>query len=290
MLKNLQLKLMNRIDPNLIWQLYSRKCQNVIKHSTLILSFDCDTEEDAAAVTDVHSKLMDIGITPVYAVPGAILKKGEKIYQAIKETGAEFINHGGREHTYFDAEKNRHASCFFYDQQDFVDLKEDILLGHRLLSDILGVKAKGWRTPHFGTFQKPEHTKFLYALLQELNYSFSSSTSPMAAYRNGPVYTVNNLVEIPVTGIFTQPFNIMDTWAYFGAPARTSNPQDYVQVCEKLAIFAAQRPVLLNIYGDPSHIHDKPEFFAGIKMLSKVALNSNYSQFIGSINDNQCNI
>jgi hypothetical protein len=153
-----------------MWRIYARKAKKILPQSYLILSFDCDTEEDIAVALDVHFKLKDIGITPVYAVPGELLKKGEKVYRKIHEMGAEFINHGGCEHTYFDENYQRHASCFFYDQQSAEELRKDILLGHQTLQDVLGVTAKGWRTPHFGTFQKPEHFNFLYSILNELNY------------------------------------------------------------------------------------------------------------------------
>ncbi len=286
MLNNLVIKLFTRINPNFIWYLYSKRCKEIFNKSYFILSFDCDTEEDISAVLKVHLKLQDIGVTPVYAVPGELLKKGENVYRKIYETGAEFINHGGREHTYFDKKYQRHASCFFYDQQSYDDLKEDILLGHRTLQDVLGITAKGWRTPHFGTFQKPEHLKFLYDLLQELNYKFSSSTSPIMAYRHGPLYKSGGVIEIPVTGIYSEPLNIMDTWAYFAGPDRTKSSLDYMKAAQHLANFSKKHPILINIYGDPSHIHDKPDFFKAMALFSKTAKNINYAQLLEGFHEN----
>jgi hypothetical protein len=46
----------------------------------LVLSFDCDTAEDISVVEELHHRLIDIGVAPVYAVPGQLLEKGEKIY------------------------------------------------------------------------------------------------------------------------------------------------------------------------------------------------------------------
>lgn len=280
------LKIANRINSKILWSLYTHKAKKMLPRSLFILSFDCDTEEDSAVAFDVHQKLQDVGITPVYAVPGELLKKGEKVYRKIHETGSEFINHGGREHTYFDQEHQRHASCFFYDKQSQENLKEDILLGHQTLKDVLGITAKGWRTPHFGTFQKPEHLDFLYSVLNEHGYQFSTSTSPDAAYQHGPLYKKNDIIEIPVTGIFSEPFNIMDTWAYFAAPDRTKSPLDYVQSAQLLSDFSNTHPILINIYGDPSHIHDKPEFFEAMALLVKVAQNLNYTQLLEKIYEN----
>lgn len=280
------LKLAHRINPNLLWVLYNYKSKKILNNSFFILSFDCDTEEDIAVAYDLHAKLQDIGVTPVYAVPGALLQKGEKIYCKIREMGAEFINHGGREHTYFDVEKKRHASCFFYDQQVYSILREDILLGHQTLQEVLGITPKGWRTPHFGTFQHPQHLKFLYSVIQQLNYMFSTSTNPAMAYCNGPLYKRDGIIEIPVTGAYSEPLNIMDTWAYFAAPDRIKLPSQYLHEAQSLSSFAVKHPILINIYGDPSHVYNKPEFFEAMALLVKSAQNINYAQLLEITHEN----
>lgn len=286
MLATYYLKILNRINPDFIWNLYAKKCKKLFSKPYFIFSFDCDTEEDITVAWEVHSKLLDIGITPVYAVPGELLKKGEKVYRKIYETGAEFINHGGREHTYFDTTHNRHASCFFYDQQPLEVVEQDIIQGHQTLQDVLGITVTGWRTPHFGTFQKPEHLSFLHSILKEMNYKFSTSTSPEMAYQHGPIYKNNGVFEIPVTGVFSEPFNIMDTWGYFGAHDRSRAPDDYVKTSQSLAQFAFRNPVFINIYGDPSHIHDKPQFFQALKTFAQASENINYSQILEIANEN----
>ena len=104
-----------------------------------VLSFDCDTREDADSVLRVHERLRDMGVSPVYAVPGEILTKGEQVYRAIAESGGEFINHGYRDHTFFDTQKGRYASCFFYDEQPLETVRADIVNGDRHLREMLGV-------------------------------------------------------------------------------------------------------------------------------------------------------
>lgn len=282
----LYLKIANRLNPRILWSLYAHKEKKILPQSYFILSFDCDTEEDITVALDVHFKLQDIGIIPVYAVPGELLKKGEKVYRQIYETGAEFINHGGCGHTYFDTKHQRHASCFFYDQQSQEDLRNDILLGHETLQDILGITSEGWRTPHFGTFQKPEDLKFLYSILNELSYSFSTSTSPVMAYQHGLLFKKDGIIEIPVTGIYSEPLNIMDTWAYFAAPDRTKLPYEYTKEAQEIAHFSSKYPTLINIYGDPSHIHDKPEFFKAMALLVNSAQNVNYTQLLEKTHEN----
>lgn len=276
-------KFLNRFHPRGLWLSLSKKNKEVFKDSKLILSFDCDTKEDFKVGLDVHTRLLNMNVMPVYAVPGELLIQGQEVYKKIHATGSEFINHGGRVHTYFDAKLDRYASNFFYDKQEQKVLREDIMLGHKILQDTLGVNAEGWRTPHFGTFQQPKNLKFMYSVLKVLNYKFSTSTVPSWGYKCGSLFKTNEIVEIPVTGVMDAPENIMDTWAYFEAPDRTKSPQDYLVTCLQLAEFASKNPVLINIYGDPSHIFDKNEFFEGIKILSQVAKNTNYSQLLGQL-------
>ena len=102
-------RLTNRIFPDYLWKKLSKKTKG-FRCSQLILSFDCDTHEDIDVAESVHIRLQNIGVTPVYAVPGALLRKGAKVYKKIHESGAEFINHGGRAHTYFNEKNQRHAS------------------------------------------------------------------------------------------------------------------------------------------------------------------------------------
>lgn len=283
MTSDLFLKILNRFQPERIWHNHGRVCKQFFNKPSFILSFDCDTEEDIAVAWEVHSKLMDCGILPVYAVPGKLLKKGEKTYSKILNTGSEFINHGGREHTYFDNAMNRHASSFFYDHQSLEDIKEDIELGHQILFEVLGVIAKGFRTPHFGTFQNPKQLEFLYSILYSLGYHFSTSTSPMMAYKKGPIYKKNHMIEIPVTGIYEEPFNIMDTWGFFAAPNRTKAPEDYLKTTSFLENLIDQYPLLINIYGDPSHIYDQPTFFQAMKKLSLCSENKSYTALLKEV-------
>ena len=79
----------------------------------LVLSFDCDTPEDIEVAWEVHEKLSHIGICAAYAVPGALLREGAEVYRRIAATGAEFLNHGGRSHTYYRLQIGRLSELFF---------------------------------------------------------------------------------------------------------------------------------------------------------------------------------
>ena len=243
----------------------------------LVLSFDCDTSDDASVVAGVHSRLVDMGITPVYAVPGQLLEKGESTYARIRDAGGEFLNHGYTEHTSFDRARGEHASCFFYDQLPAAAVREDILHGDACVKRVLGVQARGFRTPHFGSFQTPQQLRFLHSILQELGYRFSTSSSPVYAFRFGPAFNRFGVTEVPVSGMGTSPLTILDTWSCFMAPGRTLTPEDYLREgTEAARMYGALGTGVLNYYADPSHIHDSPLFFDTVARWAAVAKPVNY--------------
>jgi hypothetical protein len=45
----------------------------------LVLSFDCDTPQDADVAEAVHERLMSMGVRPVYAVPGDLLREAHDV-------------------------------------------------------------------------------------------------------------------------------------------------------------------------------------------------------------------
>lgn len=250
----------------------------------LILSFDCDTAADAAAVPAIHERLANLGVTPTYAVPGALLRQAEDVYRPLAAAGVEFLNHGGVEHTYFDEGLGRQASCFFYDELDRDRIRRDVEEGHAMVEEVTGTAPSGFRTPHFGTFQRPDQLRFLHATLASLGYRFSTSTVPRVALRHGPVTTRFGLPEVPVTGIPAEPFSILDTWAFFEAPARMFEPSDYVGQARALAGALDDAGAgVINVYGDPLHVRDREEFFAAIELWASVAQPIGYSELLDRV-------
>lgn len=267
----------SHLNPPSLRHVYRAQAQRAgIDRLYLIVSFDCDTEQDMAVAWDVHRRVRECGVLPAYAVPGELLAEGAAIYRRIAETGAEFLNHGHRRHTYFDAALGEHRSCFFYDQQALDVVKADVIGGDRAVRQVLDLAPRGFRTPHFGTFQRPAQLRFLHGLLRELGYGFSTSTPPYFAFRYGPVFDTFGLREIPVSGGASRPLTILDTWVCFRAPDRVLTPEDYRTEALGLAQDLAGGPGILNYYADPSHIADQPIFFETIAALARLAQPTTY--------------
>jgi hypothetical protein len=159
-----------------------------------------------------------------------------------------------------------------------------VCAGDRLVRDVLGVDVKGWRTPHFGTYQRPGQLRFLHGVLAELGYRYSTSTIPFVGLRWGPIVHRYGLPELPVTGAPEAPLRILDSWGYFAAPDRDQEPRDYLRQAESLAQTVATASVgLINVYADPSHVHDRSEFFAAVSMWRDVAEPVSYSELLDRI-------
>jgi hypothetical protein len=176
-----------------------------------VLSFDCDAPEDIVAAMRLHQKLLKIGVQCVYAVPGELLERGAGVYREIAESGGEFLNHGYRQHVSWDAGQNCYSSWNFYERLSYAEIVEDIRLGDAAIQHILGRPACGFRTPHFGTFQRSSQLRLLHSILRRLGYQFSSSTTPYWGFRSGPVFSRVGLPEFPVSGMFTHPLRILDS-------------------------------------------------------------------------------
>lgn len=271
-----------RLEPASLFRRHAARARSAGLDSLyLVISFDCDRTEDAEVAWRVHERLLDLGVQPVYAVPGELIEQGGGVYRKIAGTGSEFLNHGGRTHTYFDEKRGRHAPCYFYDEVGPEAVSEDIAYGHRLVTKIIGTEPVGFRVPHFGTYQQRSQLRFLHGRLDELGYSFSTSTVPAWGLREGPVFRRFGLAELPVSGMASSPLEILDTWSCFEAPDRTRGPEDFLREAELLAHgHAAAGPGVINVYGDPSHIVDRREFFDAIEVIATVARPSGYAEIL----------
>lgn len=243
-----------------------------IDRVVLLLSFDCDTPEDAEVAPALHRELMGLGVTAAYAVPGLTLVAGQTAYREIAATGAEFLNHGYDEHAEWSDELGRWVSRWFYDTLDYATIRADIERGDRAVRDAIGVAPAGFRAPHFGTFQDAAQLRFLHGVIGDLGYAYSSSTVPTAAFRDGPAFTRLGRVELPVSGMGSDPFTILDSWGCFAAPDRVHTPNDYLREATALASeVAAAGAGVINCYADPSHVAGRPEFLDAVQQWLRVA-------------------
>ncbi|MEI6218977.1 MAG: polysaccharide deacetylase family protein [bacterium] len=238
---------------------------NGIKKPYLILSFDCDSPEDAIASKELSVWLMRKKAIPaVFAVPGRRIESSPGTYSEISRAGFEFMNHGYLDHAEFNQALGRYTSTTWYHEMSETAVREDIRRGHDTIRNILGIEAKGFRVPHFGYYQSPEQLEVIYSESERLGYSYASTTMPSHALHNGAAYrAVRGIIEFPLTGTFDRPEELLDSWCYMAAPDRVYTPKEYVlQFCKMVNFFANNGlPCILNYYADPSHVIDSRAYF-----------------------------
>ncbi len=238
-----------------------------IRKRYILLSFDCDRAEDAKTVGTLGAWLKKNNIYATFAVPGTMLSKFPKEYLSMKKNGFDFINHGFRPHMKYNKQSETYDSDTFYAQMTQDEIVEDIIKGDKSIGETLGIRAKGFRAPHFGKFQKPNQLALIYKTIESLNYSFSSSTVPSKGIEKGAIYRIGNLWELPLSGTFDNPNTILDSWSFIAAPNKVFKSEDYQIQFKKLIDFydRYKLPCIINLYADPSHIYNFEPFFSCLK-------------------------
>ena len=268
-------------DPGLAWAwAYARwRPRNAAKRNAtlarraglqkphFILSFDCDTDADSAAVGALHARLRAGGLSPMYAVAGEVLAAAADDYRAIAEDGAVFLNHGFRRHAALDAASGDVTSTYFYGAVPSTEWQNDILRGDEAIGDILGQRPDGFRTPHFASFERPRDLTDLWRFLSGLGYRYSSSTRPLFGLRYGPFFSRAQIIEFPVSGCLSEPGQILDSWGLIRRGDGTSRRlRDELRT--HLAAMETGQPGLLNVYLDPADVADDEDVLA---MLARFA-------------------
>jgi hypothetical protein len=92
------------------WKRHAHLARNAgLKRLFLILSFDCDTDQDAQQVMKLHKQLLAIGIRPTYAVPGEILQEHKEIFLNIFQMGERTSDYKIIHRSSYDTELMCHA-------------------------------------------------------------------------------------------------------------------------------------------------------------------------------------
>lgn len=278
--------LKSRINKEGLFRSYSNKTGLTgIKGLWFVLSFDCDTEEDFDVVNEINSKLLDIGIRAVYAVPGELLEKGLLAYRDVAKSGVSFINHGYTTHTIRD-NKGTYKNALEYDKLTVLEIKEDISRGHDILLYKFGIRPCGFRTPHFGKMQSRSELNELYNILKRIGYTYSTSTIPYYGYRYGAIYNRKGIIEIPISGMFDEPLRIQDSFLYWDNENGRFNGKGYfdagMRTLNYLLTLQNEEPLngIINIYADPSQIAGDDYFFNLMSRISTFCKNTTYDELI----------
>lgn len=248
---------------------YADLCRQAgVNELFLFLTFDCDTDEDIEAAHQVNEGLQARGIKAGYAVPGAQLLKGPSEWKQLAQTGVEFLNHGFAPH----AEKRdgRYWSTTFYHEWQPEEVVADITKGHHTVCDVTGQSPRGFRAPHFGSFQEPEQLDLIYKTVKPLGYTYASTTIPALALSRGPVVDMGGITELPTMGSYRYPPTILDSWTYLTDRTNYALGEQYHELFAETVDQMVERnlPGILTYYADPSHVAGQAPFK---KAMDKIA-------------------
>jgi len=266
--------------PRILWK-YGKKSHFVDTRAVLVL--DCDTDLDISVVAAVNTRLINMGIKAIYAVPGELIIRGLETYRSFAGAGHEFINHGYFQHSTVDQYRTRYENLFFYNEISEFERRDDILRGHNTIVESLKVIPKGFRTPHFGTFQNLKELTEIHSICMELKYVFSSSTTPKYRFMHGEIWCVTrNFFELPTTGAISNPLGILDSFSYRFNSTNSLTPKEFSDEISLLKrMLELGRVQRVNIYADPSQVYDWDEFFESLATISKYFVDS-FDQYINS--------
>jgi len=254
-----------RCFPWLFWRWYGRQARRRgLNRLYLVLSFDCDTPEDIPAAERVYAWLQERDIKATFAVPGQQLKEGAGTYRRMADQGADFINHGALPHAEWRG--NRYWSITFYHEMSAEKVAEDIHKGHDIVTQIIGRPPRGFRAPHFGLFQAPQQLDLLHNTLRELDYRYSTSTTPGVGLQHGPVWDVGDLFEVPLSGPLRSPLTVLDSWGHIAAPCQPHVTDSYTRLFTQTVdqVLAWGIPGVLNYYVDPAHVVNGTALFRAL--------------------------
>lgn len=253
--------------PGLARILFFFNCVRILKKGEhiFLLSFDCDNDEDIAALREIGGFLDENEIKSTFAVPGEILLKGKEKFKELSSKGHEFIGHGYKKHSAI-LENGRYISTLYYHKLSDSEIKEDIKKGNKAVEEVFGKKPRGFRIPHFGHSNTKKELARVFRVLKEEGIEYSSSTLPIFEILQGPIFKAQyGISELPVSGRYNLPLSLLDTYSFGFKDGDKNKYKDYLDNMKKVIDYFKNKRVCLNYYCDPSQAAQMKEWFEAIK-------------------------
>lgn len=254
---------LTKLFPGVFWNYLDRQSRKFnLDRLHVILSFDCDTPEDAAAAEKLYRSLERFQFKAAFAVPGEQLKEGADVYRTLAKKGVPFLNHGYLPHTKWG--NGRYESTTFYSGMSLKQIEDDIRHGHEIVREITGKEPRGFRTPHFGSFQKISQISLVHRFLEKMDYVFSSSTVPFYQLTHGIFWRSGKLYEIPHSGSFWAPLTVFDSYSHLPTRNYGALFSDTIEQLLKRRFCG-----VLNFYADPSHVENDDGYHRALEILAE---------------------
>lgn len=219
----------------------------------MLLSFDCDSQDDMECLPGLVSLLDRLEIHSSFALCGALVETHGKAASSLGASGHEIVNHGYSVHTGKNSD-GRGFSTMFYRDCPAEMIEKEITDNHQVLRQFFNREIHGFRTPHFGTFQGEEELSLIYRILHRLGYLYSSSRCPAPQpFIFMPRF---NLYELPLTPCPVHRETPYDSWHMLAAPGKEHKDSDLTGLFSRMIAWAdaTESSYVFNFYFDPSHL------------------------------------
>ncbi len=228
---------------------------------TMCWSFDCDIPEDTESLPALCNLLKEYDLPASFAVIGELLKKNPEPYEKVMKQGFEIINHGYSQHNLKD-KNGVWEACLFYNALTTEQIEQEISQNQELIHRYLGIHPDGFRTPHFGTFQRHQDIEVLHAILFRQGIAYSSSTQILSAKMQRLLNPGRPVVEVPFSSRVGTTQGLFDSWTFLGAPKMHYDPRGFMLNFQRImkCALSSMKPIFLNFYFDPNHVVSLEEF------------------------------
>ena len=248
----------------LAWKRYlkdnSKKWPKGKKYAVTI-SFDYDYVSDVMCLRELAELFDSFELKASHAVVGKYVEKFSRDHQSVVDAGHEIINHS---YSHPNGPLNPHE---YFNKLGRGRMKEEIGLCEEACREVLGVKPKGFRTPHFGNLNSQQ----VYGILEERGYSYSSSTNLTTTQSRGVPYKPNrddfhstapphyDLLELPVFSCPYHYYSVFDSWHCFESGAH-AKPGEFHAAFKKGLRLCEKHGSYFNVYFDPHHVAHLKDF------------------------------
>ncbi len=211
------------------------------------VSFDCDHTADIEVLPRLLETLDSYQVKASFACIGAYIERYPREHRQILDRGHEIVNH-----TYSHPYHDELCPKWRFDTLSDQERRNEILRCHAVCEKILDYRPIGFRTPHFAR----QSSKGVHKILRELGYHYSSSTLAVSSPTFGDPYSIEGILEFPVSVCPRHPLQALDSHHAFESGLTSHTRQDYEAIFSDLVSQCCEDGVYLNAYFDPQHMVD----------------------------------
>lgn len=243
------------------------------KKCCVSITFDCDLEKDIKSLPILVELLDSYKIKSSFACIGKFIENYPKIHDNLLENGHEIINH-----TYTHPNNEIWNPNRYFNRLTRKEQKEEIKKCEEICLKLLNYKPKGFRTPHFGNL----HGCFVYEILEELGYLYSSSVTVINTKSYGlPYYPCKknckmpcdekfDVLELPVMNCPEHYFATFDSVHCLREPFPAhSKKGEFLNLFKKALNYGYKYNIYLNFYFDPQDVIGCKDFEEILELLDK---------------------